>query len=72
MNEERLEKFKIAFGLKVKALREQKNLTQIDLASKIGVDARHIRRIETGSTNTTLTLIHLLAEAFDISAGDFF
>lgn len=72
MEENNLEEIKVAFGKKVKSLRLQQNMTQLDLATKIGIDARQLGRIENGHTNTTLTVIYLLAEVLGVEIGELF
>lgn len=54
------------FGRKVKELREQKNLTQLDLAAKTNMPIRQIGRIERGEVNTTITASVVIAAALDV------
>lgn len=63
---------KVEFGSKIKALRELHNVTQTDLAAKIDVDVRTIRRIESGKYNPTLEIIMSLATAFKTTIPDLF
>lgn len=51
---------------KLKTIREQKNLTQEELASKSGISARTIQRIESGTTPKGYTL-KTLAAALEIA-----
>lgn len=60
------------FGVKIKALRTAKGLTQADLAAEIDVDIRTIRRIETGNYNPTLEIIAALASVFRLTVSDLF
>lgn len=60
------------FGYRIKALRQEGQITQADLAAAVDVDIRTIRRIETGTYNPSLEVIAALADAFDISIPDLF
>lgn len=51
------------FGLRLKELRDAKGMTQEDLAEKAGLFRTYLSRIETGTANPTLTVIHQLASA---------
>ena len=50
-------------GDRIKKLRKSLNMSQIDLAVEIGVDARTIVAIEAGKRNPTLKTINTLARA---------
>lgn len=56
---------------KVKILREQKNLTQNELAEKSGISLRRIQRIESGSPLKGFTL-NAVAKALDTEPSDLF
>ncbi|WP_291934241.1 helix-turn-helix transcriptional regulator [Limnohabitans sp.] len=53
------------FGLRLKELRDAKGMTQEDLAEKAELFRTYLSRIETGSANPTLTVIHQLARAVE-------
>jgi transcriptional regulator with XRE-family HTH domain len=54
---------RLQFGRKVKELRISKQMTQEDLATRVGVFRTYLSRIETGLANPTLTMIYDLAAA---------
>jgi len=56
-------------GLKVTELRQQKNLTQEQLAEKCEVSARTIQRIENGEVDPRSYSIQALGEALDFDFG---
>jgi transcriptional regulator with XRE-family HTH domain len=56
----------------VREIRLSKDLTQLDLAAKLGIDVRQIRRIENGENETSLSNIYLLSEALGVKVGDLF
>jgi len=57
------------FGLRLKELRDAKDMTQEDLADKAQIFRTYLSRIETGGANPTLTVIFQLAEALGVSTG---
>ena len=56
-------------GQKVTELRQQKNLTQEQLAEKCEVSARTIQRIESGEVDPRSYTLHCLSEALDFDFG---
>ena len=59
-------------GAKIKEIRESKNLTQVDLASRIEgrFDTSNVSRIESGRINTTVFTLFRIAKALDINISD--
>lgn len=53
------------FGLRLKELRDAKGMTQEELAEKAELFRTYLSRIETGSANPTLTVMHQLARAVE-------
>ncbi|MFA6595900.1 MAG: helix-turn-helix transcriptional regulator [Bacilli bacterium] len=60
------------FGVKVRDLRKQKNLSQEDLADKAGLHRTYIGMIERAEKNITLLNIEKIANALEVSIKDFF
>ena len=60
------------FGDKIKALRDQKGITQEDLAEKIEVDRSYMGFVERGERNPTLDVLGRIAKAFGISLSKLF
>ncbi len=58
-------------GLRVLELRRGHGWTQQELADRMEMDARDLRRIEAGDNVTVMTLVRL-AEALDIEVGALF
>ena len=72
VNKKIRESKKMGFGETVKKLRIAKGLTQVDLASLIGVSRAYITRIETEpDVNPTWRTIEAMANALDVSADAF-
>ena len=57
------------FGKRVKELRIEREITQEQLSERVGVFRTYMSRIETGVANPTLTMIHALADALEVSAA---
>lgn len=60
----------LSLGLKVQALRKTQNMTQEDLAEKVGVSWRTISNLETGRTVPKLELIYDLSRHFNIGMDE--
>lgn len=60
------------FGSRIQELRKKNNLTQSELAEKIGLSTNFIRMVERGERNTSVDKIFKLAKAFNISLAQFF
>lgn len=57
----------IELGLKVRELREEKGLSQTELAYKIGKDQPSINRLEKGKVNPSIIYLLEICEGLDIS-----
>ncbi len=54
------------FGQRIRELRAEREVTQEELAERVGIFRTYMSRIETGVANPTLTLIHALADALKV------
>lgn len=54
-------------GKRIKELRVEKSMRQIDLADKIGIEDSALRRIESGRVNSTINMLRKIAAGLDIS-----
>ena len=59
-------------GKRLKELREQHGFTQNGLAEYAGVSQTHLRRVELGQADITVSHLQLLCEALDVSLHSFF
>lgn len=59
------------FGNYVKKVRTEKGLSQLDIASMIGINAQNISAIERGEVSPTLFWITRLCEGLQINPEDF-
>ena len=71
-NSEETKKNLKTFGSRIQELRKKNNLTQSELAEKIGLSTNFIGMIERGERNTSVDKIFKLAKAFNISLAQFF
>ncbi len=70
LNEEARELFVQAVGLKIKTIREQKNMSQIDLAVKCNAEARKIGGTERGEYDFRITSLLVIANGLGVSITD--
>lgn len=57
-------------GNRIKALRVANELTQEQIADKIGVSRQRYARIENGDNNITLEILSRIAAVLDVAVGD--
>jgi len=60
------------FGLRVKELRAEREITQEELSDRVGVFRTYMSRIESGGANATLTTIHAIADALAVPVSALF
>ena len=71
-NSEETKKNLKTFGSRIQELRKKNNLTQSELAEKIGLSTNFIGMVERGERNTSVDKIFKLAKSFNISLAQFF
>jgi len=64
--EKRYKKDVLAFGRRLKALRAEAGLTQLDLELQSGISRTEISKIENGQINISFMTIVKLADALDL------
>lgn len=62
-----MEKIMQPFGMRLKALREERNLRQIDMAEFLQCTDRHYQRLEYGYINVPSLTLMQLADFFQVS-----
>src|SRR5574344_1006590 len=60
------------FGKRIKELRKNANLTQEQLAEKLGLYPKQIGNIETGTCFTTMSTLEKLSKQFNVEIADLF
>ena len=56
----------IKLGERIKHLRKDKIMRQIDLAEKIGIEDSALRRIESGRVNSTINMLRKIAKGLEV------
>lgn len=59
-------------GGRIKELRKQRGLTQDQLSEIIGIDPKHVSRIEVGRSFPSLDTLEKIASALNVEFKDFF
>lgn len=57
-------------GKRIKELRKEKGLTQIDLAAKIGIDRSYLGFIERGERNVSFDVMAEIAKALGVGMNE--
>ncbi|GHU79782.1 hypothetical protein FACS1894145_4670 [Bacteroidia bacterium] len=60
----------IRIGMKIKELREDKNISQQDLAAACNFEKSNMSRIEAGRTNLTIGTLLKISEALKVRLND--
>jgi transcriptional regulator with XRE-family HTH domain len=60
----------IRIGMKIKELREEKNISQQDLAAACNFEKSNMSRIEAGRTNLTIGTLLKISEALKVRLND--
>ncbi|MDE6139123.1 MAG: helix-turn-helix domain-containing protein, partial [Candidatus Gastranaerophilales bacterium] len=63
---------KLLLGKRIREYRQKHGLTQFQLAEKLGIDDKHLSRIELGKNMPQATVIAKLAEVFNIEPKHLF
>ena len=66
------EQFVIEFGLHLRKIRKEKNISMQTLAYMVNVEYSQISRIEHGKINTSLSMVYELALALEIEVKELF
>lgn len=59
-------------GEVIQQLRSNRSLSQKEVALSVGIDRGQYSRIESGKVEPTLTTLRKIAQALEVSLGDFF
>jgi transcriptional regulator with XRE-family HTH domain len=67
-----MKEIKILFGKRMKELRNDRGLSQNELAAKSGISSKYLSRIEVGLHFPSIDTLIKLAEALNVELKDFF
>ncbi|MFH1015013.1 MAG: helix-turn-helix transcriptional regulator, partial [Nitrospirota bacterium] len=59
-------------GARIKELRKAKGLSQEELSEKVGIDSKHLSRIEVGKSYPSLDTLERIANALNVEIKDLF
>ena len=59
-------------GKRIRELRKDRNLTQAELAAKVGVQQSDLCRMETGEYKVSLETLFKVLKIFEMNIGEFF
>lgn len=59
-------------GVRIKELRKSRGLSQEQLAEIIGIEQKHVSRLEVGKSYPTIDRLEKIAIALDVPMGSFF
>ena len=59
-------------GNKIRQIRKEKNIPQIELAVEIGIDRSYLSEIENGRTNPSINILYAIADALHVNIIDLF
>ncbi|MDR1502546.1 MAG: helix-turn-helix domain-containing protein [Prevotella sp.] len=57
-------------GLKIREIRESRDLSMMDLSDKLDIEYNNLIRIEKGRTNPTLGTLYKICQALDVKLVD--
>ncbi|MDR6489232.1 transcriptional regulator with XRE-family HTH domain [Chryseobacterium vietnamense] len=60
----------VEIGVRIRIFREEKKLTQTELAMMIGKDRQYLYKIEKGKVTSSIFTISVIAYALDISLSE--
>jgi DNA-binding XRE family transcriptional regulator len=59
-------------GLRLRVLRVQRHLTQLEAAELVGIHPTHVSRVESGSTESKLGTLVAFAKAYGVTMAELF
>lgn len=59
-------------GLRIRTIRKERGLTQIELAFRCSMEPSNLNRIEAGRTNPTVRSLTLIANGLDVKLSTLF
>jgi transcriptional regulator with XRE-family HTH domain len=60
----------IRIGMNIREIREEKNITQQDLAAACNFEKSNMSRIEAGRTNPTIATLFKISEVLNVKLAD--
>jgi len=63
-------KFLTELGARIRRIRSEKKMTQIELATRCEFEKASMSRLESGKTNPTILTLKKISEALEVHPGD--
>jgi transcriptional regulator with XRE-family HTH domain len=57
----------MSFGVNLKMFRSEKNISQEELAKKVGIHPNHLSRYERGQASPSIEVVQKIADALEVS-----
>lgn len=72
INTKRLDKksFQVLIGKRIRQLREEKNISQIELASLCNFEKSNMSRLEAGNTNPTAYTLYVISKHLNVDVQE--
>lgn len=71
MNQSDLQELFIQIGARIKHLRKEHQISQLELGNIVGLSANQIGRIERAEGNPTIKTLYLIADYYNVEIGYF-
>lgn len=66
------EQFLLKLGSRIKHIRSEKKMSQVNLAAKCDFEKASMSRIESGKTNSTILTLRKISDALEVDVSDLF
>jgi len=66
------EQFLVSLGSRIKQIRAEKKMSQINLAAKCDFEKASMSRIESGKTNSTILTLRKISKALEVDVSELF
>jgi len=66
------EQFLASLGARIKQIRTEKKMSQINLAAKCDFEKASMSRIESGKTNSTILTLRKISKALEVPVSELF
>lgn len=59
------------FGHRLRAVRRERDITQLEMATRFGMDRSHISDLERGCKSVSLAMVEVIAKGFNMTLSEF-
>ncbi len=66
------EEFLVSLGSRIKQIRREKKISQVNLAAKCDFEKASMSRIESGKTNSTILTLRKISKALEVDVSELF